>query len=166
MAQEPCITARYLAEQKSARSAEAENMNAAEIFLQKNSVAASSAEARTASENIIKIPVVVHVLYKDASQNITDEQVKSQIEALNRDFRRKNADTLATPARFRSLAADVQIEFYLATADPKGKATNGIVRKHTSTFAWLANDRIKFSAQGGDDAWDSKSYLNIRSTLP
>lgn len=110
---------------------------------------------------IIKIPVVVHVLYKNTSHNISDEQIKSQIDALNRDFRRKNTDTANTPNRFRSIASDVQIEFQLATADPKGRPTNGIVRKATSAVRFSIDDKIKFSAQGGDDAWDSRYYLNI-----
>ena len=43
-----------------------------------------------------------------------------------------NADTVNTPSRFKSLAADVQIEFALASADPLGRATTGIIRKQTS----------------------------------
>jgi hypothetical protein len=55
----------------------------------------------------------------------------------------------------------VQIEFALATADPKGRATNGIIRKATVIKYWQMDDKIKYSAEGGDDAWDSRSYLNI-----
>ena len=110
---------------------------------------------------LIRIPVVVHVLYNDATQNISEAQVKSGIEALNRDFRRKADDTSNTPLRFRPIAADVQVEFYLATADPFGRSTNGIVRKQSSRIAWMADDKMKMAAQGGDNPWDSKSYLNI-----
>jgi len=110
---------------------------------------------------IIRIPVVVHVIYKNEAQNISDAQIKSQIDALNRDFRRTNADTVNTPARFKSRAADVQIEFALATADPLGRPTTGIVRKKTNVNNWMLDDKIKSSAQGGDDGWDSRYYLNI-----
>jgi hypothetical protein len=110
---------------------------------------------------IIRIPVVVHLLYNNAAQNITDAQIKSGIAALNRDFRKQNSDTNSIPQAFKQLAADVEIEFHLATTDPKGAATTGIVRKATGVPAWNMDDKIKFSAEGGDDAWDSKSYLNI-----
>jgi len=110
---------------------------------------------------IIRIPVVVHILYSQASQNISDAQVKTQIDILNKDFRRRNADTSYTPERFKHVAADVQIEFALATADPKGKPTTGIIRKATSVRYWQMDDKIKFTADGGDDAWDSHQYLNI-----
>ena len=42
--------------------------------------------------SVITIPVVVHVLYKDATQNISNSQILSQIEVLNKDFRKQNAD--------------------------------------------------------------------------
>lgn len=110
---------------------------------------------------VIRIPVVVHVLYNNAQQNISDAQIKSGIEALNRDFRRRNADSVNTPSPFKNVAADVQIEFYLAASDPLGWKTTGIVRRQTSRLGWTAEDKMKKSLQGGDDAWDSKSYLNI-----
>jgi Pregnancy-associated plasma protein-A/Secretion system C-terminal sorting domain len=110
---------------------------------------------------IIRIPVIVHIVYSSAGQNVTDEQVKSQIDALNRDYRRQNADTLNTPDRFRSVAADVRIKFVLATADPNGRATTGIIRKSSGKSYWDSDDQIKYSSKGGDDAWDSKFYLNI-----
>jgi hypothetical protein len=162
-AQERCATVNYTATQKAISASEAEGIIAAENFLQQKS-AAPSAQAKVSLEAIdvvVKIPVVVHVIYNNLAQNISDAQVKSQIDALNRDFRRKNADTVNTPERFRSLAADIKVEFYLATSDPKGRSTNGIVRKYSSVVNWLSNDKIKFSSSAGDDAWDSKSYLNI-----
>jgi hypothetical protein len=155
--QDRCATSDYSDVQKNANPLEAKKISEAENFIQKS----SSSQYRTVGPAILKIPVVVHVLYKNAAQNISDAQIKSQIDALNRDFRRGNNDTSNTPQRFQSIAADMQIEFFLATADPKGRATNGIVRKYSNISNWIANDKIKFSAQGGDDAWDSKSYLNI-----
>ncbi|MDB5251793.1 MAG: type sorting protein [Flaviaesturariibacter sp.] len=113
------------------------------------------------SDMVIRIPVVVHVLYSSSLQNISDEQVRSQIASLNRDFRRDNSDTVNTPARFRGIAADVAIEFVLASSDPEGYQTTGIVRKFTTVGEWSNDDRIKFTSAGGDDAWDPKSYLNI-----
>lgn len=110
---------------------------------------------------IITIPVVVHVLYKDANQNISDEQVLSQIEVLNKAFSLAHADTSRIPAHFREIAANCRIEFCLAKVDPKGRATNGIVRTSTWVTMYGIDDRIKYTNQGGSDAWDSDKYLNI-----
>ncbi|NTS40204.1 T9SS type A sorting domain-containing protein [Flavisolibacter sp. BT320] len=136
--------------------ADAQNIRKAETFLRNKAVART-----VAGNDVIRIPVVVHVLYNQPSQNISDAQIQSGLDALNRDFRMRNADTVNTPQRFRHLAADVMIEFYLAKSDPRGRATTGINRKHTSRAGWAPDDKIKLSAQGGLDGWDSKSYLNI-----
>lgn len=113
------------------------------------------------TEQVIKIPVVVHILYHYPSEKITDQQVYSQMEALNKCFRRRNADTTNTPAWARPLAADCEIEFQLAISDPRRRSTTGIIRKYTPVKQWEANDKMKYSSEMGDDAWDSKSYLNI-----
>jgi len=159
-AQERCTSTDYTEAQRTANPLEAQRIVEAEAFLHKK-LSSPSVNSRSVAPAVVRIPVVVHVVYKNSSENISDAQVKSQIEALNRDFRRLNADTVNTPDRFKMLGADVQIEFYLATADPKGRPTSGILRKQTTVTNFLNNDKIKSSAQGGDDAWDSRSYLNI-----
>ncbi|HUP12900.1 MAG TPA: M43 family zinc metalloprotease [Niastella sp.] len=126
-----------------------------------NSINTTGVATGEKQNTVIRIPVVVHVLWNTAAQNISDAQIKSGIAALNRDFRRQNSDTINTPARFKAIAADVEIEFVLATADPIGIATTGIIRTQTNVLAFDMDDKIKFSAQGGANAWDSKSYLNI-----
>lgn len=157
MAQRECAVTNYLSQQSAADPAITQRIQSIEQFIKQQAFAKMEGE----EANVIRIPVVVHILYKTATENISDEQVRSQIDVLNRDFRRKNADTVNTPARFKAFAADVQVEFYLATADPDGRATNGIVRRQTGVSQWKLDDKIKYSASGGDDAWDSRSYLNI-----
>lgn len=110
---------------------------------------------------VIKIPVVVHVIYHFASEDVKDAQIKFQINALNRDFRKRNADTSKIPSHFKAFAADAQIEFVLATSDPRGRATSGIIHKYSPVLKWDMTDKIKFSSEMGDDAWDANSYLNI-----
>lgn len=113
------------------------------------------------NNEVISIPVVVHVLYNNGDQNISDAQVLSQIVSLNSDFRRQNADTINTPAPFKSVAADTRIQFCLAKVDPDGRPTTGIIHKYTSVGQFTADDAMKFSAKGGDNAWDASRYLNI-----
>lgn len=126
--------------------------------LRKNNLAAGR---DTLANEVVVVPVVVHVLYNNGSQNISDKRILAQIEALNRDFRRKNSDTVNTPVPFKGLAADTRIVFCLAKVDPKGFKTSGIIRKSTKEPLFLADDQMKFSAKGGDDAWDASKYLNI-----
>ena len=159
VAQRSCTTQEYLEQQKTLHPSYNKSIAAVEEFITQQPT--RTATARTASKFIIRIPVVVHIIYNTASQNLTDAQVASQLEALNRDYRRNNFDTVNTPDRFKSLGADIEIEFALAKADPFGRPTSGIVRKYTNVTEWTMDDKIKFASHGGDNAWDSKSYLNI-----
>ncbi|HMH20324.1 MAG TPA: M43 family zinc metalloprotease [Puia sp.] len=110
---------------------------------------------------VITIPVIVHILYHSATENISDAQVLSQIAVLNRDYRKTNADTSAIPQYYSSMSADCGIQFALANLDTIGYPSSGIVRKYTDVQTFDINDRIKSSAKGGDDAWDRDRYLNI-----
>lgn len=116
----------------------------------------------TSGQDVVyNIPVVVHVVYNTASQNISDAQIQSQITVLNNDFRRLNADRTNTPSAWSSIAADCEINFCLATVDPTGAATTGITRTSTTTTSFSDNDAVKSSSTGGKTAWDRNKYLNI-----
>jgi hypothetical protein len=132
----------------------------AEIERQTQRYVASFNQA-TASTTVITIPVVVHVIYSNSNENISDAQIQSQIDVLNEDFRRLNADRVNTPAEFAPYAADVEIQFVLASTAPNGNPTNGITRKYSSRTQWGTNDDMKFSSRGGVDAWPTNKYLNI-----
>jgi hypothetical protein len=110
---------------------------------------------------ITTIPVVVHVVWKTAAQNIADAQIHSQIDVLNHDYRKTNADAAHTPNAFSPLVADSRIEFQLASTDPAGNATDGITRTNTASDSFSDDDNVKFAATGGEDAWPSDRYLNI-----
>ena len=110
---------------------------------------------------VITIPVVVHVVYANANQNVSDAQINSQIAILNQDFRKLNPDVSLTPAPFAPLAADAQIEFCLAQRDPQGNATNGITRTSTTHGAFYLENDVKFNSTGGKDAWNTDAYLNL-----
>jgi hypothetical protein len=110
---------------------------------------------------VVTIPVVVHVVYNTATQNISDAQIASQIAVMNADFRKLNADVSLVPAGFAPLAADCEIQFCMAQRDPSGNATTGITRTSTTTTAFSTNDNIKRNINGGKDAWPRDSYLNI-----
>jgi len=109
----------------------------------------------------IAIPVVVHIVYNSAAENISDAQVRSQIDVLNADYGKLNADTAAIPSYYSFLSANCGFRFILANVDTNGAPTSGIIRKHTNVQHFDLGDHIKSSSQGGDDAWDRDQYLNI-----
>lgn len=113
------------------------------------------------SQVLVTIPVVVHVVYNNQTENISDAQIQSQIVALNEDYRLLNSDSLDDTHPFWGYTGDTQIEFCLASIDPNGNATSGITRTFTNTTAFDADASVKFNSLGGKDNWDPTKYLNI-----
>src|SRR5688572_20955999 len=61
---------------------------------------------RAPRTTVARITTVVHVLHRTAAENISDEQVRSQIDVLNADFRARNADIAKVPAPFAGKTGD------------------------------------------------------------
>jgi hypothetical protein len=97
------------------------------------------------------VPTVVHVVWNLESENISDEQVQSQLTVLNADFRRTNADASSVPEVFAGLTDDARVEFRLAE----------IVRVQTESVAFSDDDGVKHTASGGSNAWPSADHLNV-----
>ncbi len=110
------------------------------------------------TKNIITIPVVVHIVYFSPIENVPYENILSQINILNEDFRNNNSEI--PPDLFSNVDADCEIDFCLARVDPAGIPTSGVTRTQTTIFEF-SGDKVKFTAQGGKDIWDRDKYLNI-----
>ena len=121
--------------------------------------------------DVVRIPVVVHVIYRTAGEHLSNGQIDSQIEALNRDFRMRNLDVSTIPESFRDLAADTLIEFGLAVRDPQGNTTTGVTRTRTSLngFPYDSSDpqsirrldQLIKHDEFGKAAWPRDDYLNL-----
>lgn len=111
---------------------------------------------------VYTVPVVVHVLHQGeeygVGSNIPDEQIFSQIQTLNQDFRRLNPDTTETRDIFEPVAADSEIQFVLAQRDPEGLPTTGIVRSRAGQESYQIGEEEELSAIS---YWDPDKYLNV-----
>jgi len=99
----------------------------------------------------VVIPVIVNVVYKTAAENISDAQIQSQIDVLNKDFTATNPDFSSTPAEFATVAANVGITFELVQ----------IIRKSTTKTSWGTKDAMKKTKQGGLNPTSPTSNLNL-----
>ncbi|GAA4393257.1 M43 family zinc metalloprotease [Hymenobacter koreensis] len=109
----------------------------------------------------ITIPVVVHVVYNTAAQNVSQAQIDAQIRVLNEDFAKTNADISNLPAGFLDEAGSTNVQFVLAKRSPTGAATTGVIRRQTKTRSFSSNDFVKYTSRGGSDAWPADKYLNL-----
>ena len=160
-AQKKCVMEAYVTQQINENISIKNKLEGIEFFTRQRSSAANEAQRINGLPEIIKVPVVFHVLYHTQDQNIPGTTVELLMAALNRDFNKKNSDTLNIPPAFKPYVSEMGFEFKLATMDPRGIGTSGVVRKYTPIKYWISDDKMKFSVSYGDDAWDSKSYLNI-----
>ena len=116
----------------------------------------------------VTIPVVVHILYKAGTEtkglpSVND--VKQQLDISSKDFRQtvKISKHLAdTKEKFSDKnALDTKVSFCLASKDPSGRATTGVLTVPTAVSAWFVDDKMKSATTGGSTAWDTEKYLNI-----
>ncbi len=107
------------------------------------------------------IPVVFHVVYNaDNEEPITEQQIESQIDALNRDFSAIssiNKHPVLEKERFYTRVGYAHIRFCLALEGDK-KGINYIDSKQDN---WTYDNQIKGSRSGGVDPWNTDRYLNI-----
>ncbi|WP_026730163.1 zinc metalloprotease [Flavobacterium denitrificans] len=101
----------------------------------------------------IEIPVVVNVLYKTTAQNISNAQIQSQIDVLNKDFNALNSDYNSVPTLFAGVKANIGITFVL----------DQVIRKSTNKTSWGTNDAMKKTAQGGIAPTSPTTKLNLWS---
>ncbi len=128
------------------------------------------AQNNSASKKVLRtIPVVVHILYNSSNSNSPDENVPDSyiydmLNTLNEDYRRLNADASQTRSQFQGVAADVEIEFCLASKDANGASTTGITRTATTEGYFnpdTETNKMKSNGTNGKTGWDATKYLNI-----
>jgi PKD repeat protein len=119
------------------------------------------------TDEILTIPVVVHIIHKGEAYgtgtNITDEQVYSAINGLNEDFRKM------TGTWGDGDGVDVGVEFCLAQRDPDGNTHSGINRVSGCSVSLYCDQGITAGqGQGASETavknvsrWPNQQYYNV-----
>lgn len=103
------------------------------------------------------VNVVIHVLYKNADENLPDSVINSQMDVLNEDYNRLNPDTANLRSVFHQIAGSTNIHFNLAQ----------VIRKSTTVdfsidlFGGGMPNEMKWDSLGGSSAVDPAHYLNL-----
>lgn len=118
---------------------------------------AVKSRSRDLRNDPLEVNVVVHVIWNDPSENLADSIIQNQMDILNKDFNKLNADTTQLRNLFKPVAANSNIHFNLAA----------IVRVQTDVlfnvdiFGTNLLTEVKHDINGGSDAWDPSHYINI-----
>lgn len=114
------------------------------------------AQQSEGSRSVKIVPVVFHIFHDGEEGNISYDQILSAMEMINQDFRRTNPDASSTRSIFAPYAVDSEIEFRLATIDPNGNCTKGVVRNDIGQTSYDADNNVKPMSY-----WPSNQYFNI-----
>ncbi|MCO5268859.1 MAG: M43 family zinc metalloprotease [Brumimicrobium sp.] len=112
------------------------------------------------------IPVIFHVVYKTAAQNVTNAQIMAVFNKLNQDYQLQNADASNARGSYGFVPANVDVNFCLAQRDPLGNPLSepGVHRVSTTVNYFNPNTNendMKYTATGGTPSWDRTKYLNV-----
>ncbi|HEX6333944.1 MAG TPA: zinc metalloprotease [Flavisolibacter sp.] len=145
-----CAAMEVLQQQMAADPSLRQRMDAIEEFT--TNVITRKGKGLAVTDTLV-IPVAVHVIYNAADQNLSLARVQSQIDVLNEDFQKKNADASKVPTNFQDELTSMPVKFLLDT----------IIRKKTNKKSWGTNDAVKKSSMGGSDPIDPAHHLNMWS---
>ncbi|MBX3163595.1 MAG: zinc-dependent metalloprotease [Bacteroidetes bacterium] len=112
-------------------------------------------QQKTTAASLYTIPVVFHILHTDGEENISNAQVINAVNILTRDFNKLNADIANVVGAFQGITGNAQIEFRLATKDPQGNCTNGIIRHYDANTNWTGTPSEYIYT------WDRTRYMNV-----
>jgi hypothetical protein len=147
VARRGCATQEVLEAQLKADPTLAIRMNEIDAFTEKAILTGKLVNGK------VQIPVVVNVLYRTTAENISNAQIQTQIDVLNKDFNALNSDYNSVPALFAGVKANVGISFVL----------DQVIRKSTTKTSWGTNDAVKKVAQGGLAPTTPTTKLNLWS---
>ncbi|WP_264560253.1 zinc metalloprotease [Flavobacterium sp. N2270] len=98
---------------------------------------------------VLEIPVVFNVLYRTSAENISQAQLQSQIDVLNKDFAGTNTDYNSSNP-YNSVRGALNVKFVL----------DAIYRKSTTKTTWGTSDAMKKTSTGGIAPTSPTTKLN------
>ena len=110
--------------------------------------------ATTPDTTTYDIPIVVHVIHDYGAENLDDTLLYQAAQYWTVVYMKQNADTSGVITPFVPYIGKANMRLHLATIDPNGRPTKGIVRFNSYLTA-AADDEAKFNQ------WPQNEYVNI-----
>jgi len=120
---------------------------------QTDSLISTAPVASRGNNDVLVIPVVVHILHTGENigtgSNISDARIIAAVNTTNREWN-DAADR----------GANMAVEFCLAQVDPDGRPTSGIIRVDASDLPGYASNGIGYGSDPGADEYTLKQLSN------
>ena len=130
-----------------------EELEATEKELQEI-IAKFRANPELRSQSTYVIPVVMHVFHFGDLGKMDMDQALAGLEILNQDFNGLNDGWDTIDPAFEAVKGTMDITFCLATLDPDGNPTTGLIYHEDEDAVYNEGDLFQH-------AWDNYKYLNI-----
>jgi len=108
---------------------------------------------------VVTIPIVFHVFHPAGSLGVPKSQIDYAINDLNITFAGKDLDYGTVNTNFSAIKSYTKIRFALASIDPKGNPTTGIIY-YQDKQSGLGNG-TGWDSEIKTMAWDNYKYFNI-----
>ena len=101
------------------------------------------------------MPIVVHIVHDYGNEYLADNVIYEAVKYWSKVFTLENtSDTSAVIPPFKQYVGNPRIRIHLATIDPNGKPTKGVVHTH-SYLTTNADDQAKIGQ------WPQNKYMNF-----
>jgi PKD repeat protein len=107
------------------------------------------------------IPVVFHILHQNGPENVSNQVIYDALAQINIDYQKMDPDTALINAHFQARATACNLVFKLATIDPNGNCTNGIIRHYDSNTNWVQTSPAYSYSGTAAGKWNPTKYMNI-----
>lgn len=155
----PDVKARYEQEMREATFSP-EYLN--EIAKNNRSNGQNSVSSTLSPYTVDTIPVVFHILHQGGPENVSNAVIMQALAEVNRVHTKKTPDSTNIDPYFTGVYAANNYVFQLATKDPNGNCTNGIIRHYDANTNWDQTQYSNYAYSGtGTNLWSPKKYLNV-----
>jgi PKD repeat protein len=103
------------------------------------------------------IPIVFHILHTGGSENVSDASVIAALATINDDYAATTPDYNSIAMPFKNYYINSDIKFVLATKDPSGNGTTGIIHSYDARTEWAQSQPSNYNGI----TWNATKYLNI-----
>jgi hypothetical protein len=110
--------------------------------------------AAIADTETYDFPLVIHIVHDYGTENIPDNVIYDAVAYWAQVYVEQNADTADVITPFVPYVGNPKMRLHLATIDPNGNPTKGVVRVQ-SYLTNRADDQAKFNQ------WDPTKYVNV-----
>lgn len=107
------------------------------------------------------IPIVFHILHQNGAENVPDSYIAQALKEVNNIHSKRNSDTTTIDPYFQPIAGRNNYFFKLATKDPNGNCTNGIIRHFDANTDWSQTSPGYAYTGTGAGKWNPTKYLNV-----